>query len=115
MPEGCGSLYVELTSPRRAPLAAVLSRVLPELARMGIVRGARDVRFVRERTIPHAYVVYDHAWERARGRIHRFLSGHSIYSIGRYGDWNYSAMEDALIAGRDAARAIGEGSSEEKT
>ncbi len=113
VPEGCGSLYVELVSQRGAPLRAVMSRVLPELIRMGLLRSARDVRFVRERRIPHAYVVYDHAWESARGRIHRFLSGHSIYSIGRYGDWNYSAMEDALIAGRQTARAIEEGSSEE--
>jgi protoporphyrinogen oxidase len=73
---------------------------------MGLISGPRDVRFVRERRIPHAYVVYDHAWERSRSRILEWLRSRRIHSIGRYGGWNYSAMEDALVAGRETARIL---------
>jgi hypothetical protein len=32
------------------------------------------------------------------------LKQQRIVSSGRYGAWNYSSMEDALLMGRDAAR-----------
>ena len=81
-----------------------LPGVLGGLREMGIIRDEGDVRFVRARRIPFAYVIYDRAWDRARARLHAFLEAHGIRSCGRYGAWEYSAMEDALIAGRDAAR-----------
>jgi len=108
VPEGGGSLYVELTSPRSRPLSKLLSGVVPHLVEMGIIRRRRDIRFARLRVIPHAYVVYDHGWERHRERLLGWLRKRDIHSIGRYGDWNYSAMEDALIAGRETARVLKE-------
>lgn len=109
VPPGCGSLYVELTARRPGPAGKVVARVLPWLKAMGIIRSQGDVRFVRLRRIPHAYVIYDHSWQAARHTVMRYLQRHGIHSIGRYGDWNYSAMEDALIAGRDAAHRIEKG------
>lgn len=106
VPERCGSLYVELTSQRRTDVVRLRRSVVAHLVAMGIIGRDRDIRFIRERRIPHAYVIYDHAWEGTRERIHRYLRSRSIHSIGRYGDWNYSAMEDALVAGRDAARML---------
>jgi len=106
VPEGCGSLYVELAPRRSLGPAGIRRRVIPRLVEMGLFSGPRDVRFVRERRIPHAYVVYDHAWERSRSRILQWLRSRSIHSIGRYGGWNYSAMEDALVAGRETARIL---------
>lgn len=106
VPRGCGSLYVELTARNPGPVKRVVDRVVPWLVRMGIIRTGKDVRFARLRRIPHAYVIYDHDWEVARARVMEYLHRCAIHSIGRYGDWNYSAMEDALIAGRDAARRI---------
>jgi hypothetical protein len=32
------------------------------------------------------------------------LKQQGVVSSGRYGAWNYSSMEDALLMGRDAAR-----------
>jgi protoporphyrinogen oxidase len=104
-PRGKGSLYVELAS-RRPFRRAQLPAVLRGLVELGLIRRASDVRFVRPRRIPYAYVVYDHAWERNRSRLHAFLREHRILSCGRYGAWEYSAMEDALLAGRAAARTV---------
>jgi len=106
VPDGCGSLYVELAARAPGPLPRILSRVVPHLVAMGIVGGRRDIRFARLRRIPHAYVIYDHSWEKARATILGYLGSHAIHSIGRYGNWNYSAMEDALVAGRRAARIL---------
>ncbi|MDI7269177.1 MAG: FAD-dependent oxidoreductase [Myxococcota bacterium] len=102
-PRGAGSLYVEMTSRAPAPAARLAGRAIPGLIEMGLLRRASDVRFVRARWIPHAYVVYDHRWERAVGMLHPFLEENGIFSRGRYGRWEYSSMEDALLAGREAA------------
>jgi protoporphyrinogen oxidase len=102
-PDGMGSLYVELVE-RNPP---DLSRLLPELAKhlveMNLIASTDDIAFARARRLEHAYVVYDAAHAPARATIHSFLLESSILSTGRYGDWNYSSMEDALGFGRDAA------------
>jgi hypothetical protein len=35
-----------------------------------------------------------------------YLTAHGVRAAGRYGLWEYSSMEDALLSGRDAARAV---------
>jgi len=107
-PEGCGSLYVELASRARPRLDRVVPAAIEGLREMGIVSGPTDVAFVKLRHVQHAYVVYDHSYRAALDVIHPFLEENRILSRGRYGAWEYSAMEDALLAGREAARAVGE-------
>ena len=38
--------------------------------------------------------------------IHGELEKFGIHSIGRYGSWEYSTMEDALRQGRETARKL---------
>lgn len=108
VPEGGGSLYVELASRERPDLEALLPRVTETLTEMGLISGPDQVAFVRPRLIHHAYVIYDHAYNDALDRIHPFLEQQGIHACGRYGRWEYSAMEDALIQGRDAAQLVQE-------
>jgi protoporphyrinogen oxidase len=63
------------------------------------------VRLARARTIPVAYVLFDHDHAAARGRVIDHLRAHGVAVAGRYGNWEYSSMEDAIVSGRDAARA----------
>ena len=57
-------------------------------------------------TLNPAYVVYDKHRRWFVPRAHVFLERHNIVSIGRYGAWEYSSMEDALLAGKRAAETI---------
>ncbi len=102
-PPGKASLYVELAE--RAPLsqAAALAQVLPGLLEMGLLAGERDIAFARLRRLEPAYVIYDHAYEAALAAISPFLESLRVISTGRYGGWNYSSMEDALVFGQQAA------------
>ena len=36
----------------------------------------------------------------------KFLEGAGIEPVGRYGKWEYSSMEDAIIQGREVAKKI---------
>ena len=40
----------------------------------------------------------------ARDALIEWLKSQQVLSCGRYGNWEYSAMEDALIHGKKAAR-----------
>lgn len=103
-PAGQSSLYVELTD-RHAGGAAVPD-VLKNLEAMEIIRRPSDVLFIDQRKIEYAYVIYDHNYSTVVPVIHNFLNKRNIYSIGRYGAWNYSSMEDALLMGKEAAEKI---------
>lgn len=104
-PPGHSSLYVEL-SDRETPPEALAPRVREGLVAMGLLDDPRRILFMEARRIPCAYVIYDFDYHECRGRVHAWLETRRALSIGRYGDWNYSSMEDALIDGRRAARRL---------
>jgi protoporphyrinogen oxidase len=103
-PAGKSCFYVELSSRREPNMDELLPVVASGLVDMGIMSKASDIRFARARKIEHAYVVFDHHYYEALSVIRPYLEANRILSVGRYGGWNYSAMEDALIFGRDAAQ-----------
>jgi protoporphyrinogen oxidase len=104
-PPGHGSLYIEL-SDRDTPPEALKPRVIEGLIAMGFLESADQVLFMEARHIPNAYVIYDFHYHESRAAVHAWLAAQGASSIGRYGDWNYSSMEDALIDGRRAAERL---------
>ena len=103
-PPGHRSFYVEFSA--RAPLdaAVVEPQAVETLLELGLIRGREDVLFLETRAIPHAYVIYDERYGPARRAVVEWLEERDILVAGRYGRWEYSSMEDALLAGRECAR-----------
>ena len=50
-----------------------------------------------------AYVIYNIQRTKRVTELHSLLRRKDIMSIGRYGNWEYASMEDAIIQGREAA------------
>jgi protoporphyrinogen oxidase len=107
-PEGCANLYVELADRNEPDLDLLLPHVAASLVEMGMIGRESDIAFARVRKIDYAYVIFDHQYFDALSVIKPFLENERILSAGRYGDWNYSSMEDALIFGRTAAEKAAE-------
>jgi protoporphyrinogen oxidase len=103
-PPGKAGLYVELASRAEPDMTTLLPEVIAGLAEMKVIARERDVRFAELRRIDHAYVVFNHDYYGALQVIQPFLEEQKIVSNGRYGGWNYSSMEDALMFGRAAAQ-----------
>jgi protoporphyrinogen oxidase len=106
-PPGHGSLYVELSD--RGPVpdeGRLLSDVAGALAQAGVISGAGDVLFSELKELKYAYVVFDEHYYDAVGTITRYLEANHVYPRGRYGSWIYNAMEDSILAGREAAERI---------
>jgi protoporphyrinogen oxidase len=102
-PAGKAGLYVELSSRQPPDMKALLPEVAAGLCEMRLIQSPGDIRFAELRRIDHAYVVFDHSYYASLETIRPFLREQGIVSSGRYGGWNYSSMEDALIFGRQAA------------
>ena len=107
-PPGKASLYVELADRSRPDLTELLPRVASGLMEMGIIEAPEEIEFARARRIDFAYVIFDHEYFAALAVIRPFLEQARILSSGRYGDWNYSAMEDAILFGKSAAARASE-------
>lgn len=102
-PPGKACLYVELADRSEPDLARLLPEVAAGLVEMGLIDVPEAVRFARVRRIDHAYVIFDHHYFPALETIRPFFESAGIVSTGRYGGWNYSAMEDALHFGQEGA------------
>lgn len=77
-----------------------------ELVGMGLVPPQRDILVQDVQDIPCAYVIYDKHHSGNRKVILDYLDSIGISSIGRYGHWEYSGMEEAMQQGRETAEAI---------
>jgi protoporphyrinogen oxidase len=104
-PEGTRSFAVEFS--HRGPIdpRPLIDHALQALDELRLLDRGR-VRMVRARTIPVAYVLFDRDHAAARAHVLGWLEQHGVHVAGRYGKWEYSSMEDAILSGRDAARAL---------
>ncbi len=107
-PAGGACFYVELADRDEPDMAKVGPEVARAMVEMRLIDSESDVLFMSPRKIEYAYVVFDHSYFSALETVKSFLQANAIISQGRYGAWNYSSMEDALIYGRQAAQAARE-------
>lgn len=55
--------------------------------------------------LPHAYVIYDAFREKNLAKILQLLREQNITSTGRFGEWKYSSMQEAVLDGQQTAQA----------
>jgi len=105
-PEGHHTVSVELSLDPDAgdvnQLAEAAERALVD-ARL-LDPGAVRVR--RVTVVDPAYVVFDHSRRGAVATLRGFLRERGVMLAGRWAEWKYSAMEDAILDGMRAARNL---------
>ncbi len=107
-PEGCTSVYAEISHlpGETMPDDEAIARTLDGMRMCGLL-GTDDVPEVADaQDIKYAYAVFDAHSKRAVPAITDFLSSKGIMSIGRYGAWEYSSMEGAILEGKRAAERL---------
>jgi protoporphyrinogen oxidase len=108
-PEGSSSFYVEYSHHGERSRGECESAAVEDLFRAQMIHRREDVLFAEAVEIPHAYVLYDDGYGPAKKAVVDFLTVAGIQTAGRYGQWEYSSMEDALLAGRASAVRINAG------
>lgn len=106
-PPGHHTLSVEVSVPHHAPAPADLERrCLAGLEELGLLRDSSDVRTLLQTRLETAYVVFDRARPKAVASLRTHFRNYGVLLAGRWAEWKYSTMEDALWDGAAAARRI---------
>lgn len=107
-PMKMSSIYVEISHSKNRPADKenIFERVVENLIECGILRSTDEIVAKCQLDIRYAYVIYDKNYTKNTNMIHNYLEKKDIYSIGRYGKWEYSAMEDAILEGKETADRI---------
>jgi protoporphyrinogen oxidase len=107
-PTGTSLLSVEISYLPSTPpaLEEIREATHDALIACGVLKN--DDEIVAEKTIwiKHAYVIYDPFRSRHLPQIIGFLRSHHIYPLGRYGRWEYTAMEEAILQGKAVAEGL---------
>lgn len=108
-PAGREGLYVEIAHGEADEEGPLVEAAIADLVRLGAIESADSVETVLPVRIPCAYVIHDPRTAPARATLHAALRRRDVLVAGRYGNWEYSAMEDAMVGGLRVAReALGE-------
>ncbi|MDD5491291.1 MAG: hypothetical protein PHV60_01245 [bacterium] len=112
-PAGTSSLYLEIACPagsmrnmNKRQFDRLVNSCLDHLRQIGILQNVSQVVTMNIIKIAPAYCIYDLDRTRNVTLIRDFLRKQGVYSVGRYGAWEYTAMEDALEWGRSTAEII---------
>lgn len=104
VPIGCSSLYGEFAyvSKSKKYWNGKLNESLRSVKKLLAIH---DQEVITEKIvhIPHAYVIYDFWREKNLPKLLTRLQEQDIYSIGRYGGWKYSSMQEAVLDGKKVA------------
>ena len=105
-PAGCHTVSIEVSlDPEGGDPAEAARAAEHALEAAGYLDRSR-VRVRRTAILDPAYVVFDHPRRDAVATIRRELTGRGIVLAGRWAQWVYSAMEDAILDGLAAARRV---------
>ena len=110
VPDGCSSLQLEISESARRPCnrKTLVETCLADLIRIGIL-GERDRKRVLTSevvTLDPAYIIYDLHHRKNIRTITACLDQLGISSAGRFGEWEYLNMDQAILSGKRAAETI---------
>jgi protoporphyrinogen oxidase len=106
-PAGCHTLSVECSVPAGTPAAQDLAdRCLAGLEELGLLRRREDVLLTVPARIDPAYVVFDRRRPAAVAALRDAFRAAGVILAGRWAEWKYSTMEDALWDGATVARRL---------
>ena len=104
----CSSLYVEISHQptERESEAALIERVRLGLEQAGVLHRADEIVMADVKDLYYAYVLFDRHRGRAVQELLAELERRGISSIGRYGMWEHTSMEDAIAQGQQVAARV---------
>ncbi|MEM7434217.1 MAG: FAD-dependent oxidoreductase [Myxococcota bacterium] len=108
VPPGKSSISAEVAFSPSSPLDsdAAVQQTIDGLILSGLITRDDTVELVHTEAILPAYVIYDLDRARNVAIIRDWLRENEIWSVGRFGEWQYFNMDHSLRSGRRAAEEI---------
>jgi protoporphyrinogen oxidase len=105
-PAGCHTVSLELSlDPDRGAVEELAAQAQRALVEAGLL-DEHAIRVRRVTVLDPAYVVFDHSRREAVALLRSFLRRQGVTIAGRWAEWKYSAMEDAVLDGMRVARSL---------
>ncbi|MCL4361089.1 FAD-dependent oxidoreductase [Candidatus Dependentiae bacterium] len=106
-PEGHSSLYGEFSFLNKSNKYQnlILKKSLNHAYKLFEIN-TKDIVTQKVITIKHAYVIYNHWRDKHVPEILNILKTYNVNSIGRYGAWKYSSMQEAILDGKKVVDQI---------
>jgi protoporphyrinogen oxidase len=107
-PPGCSSMYIEMAYiPGQPPdEKRAMKDCMKGLYECGLLERKDKILSQLVLHIPIAYVIFDKNRTPSTQRLLSYLESQGVQSIGRFGAWKYSYMEEAILEGKAAAEKI---------
>jgi protoporphyrinogen oxidase len=105
---GCSSMYVEMSHrpAEHQSTEQLIDRARSGMEQAGILRPEDEIVVADVKDLHYAYVYFDRHRARALPAILAELERRGICSIGRYGRWEHTSMEDAIGQGKQLAERL---------
>lgn len=87
-------------------LEEVRGDVLILLKNLNMIVSEDDIIHMDVRVIPCSYTIFNKEWKNTVPGLLGKLKENNVYSIGRYGSWNYSSMSDDIKSGIETAEIL---------
>lgn len=97
------SAIITYSGKKRIREERVIERTIDDLIETEILEGDEDIILRHLMNIEYGFNVPTLDTKKNVDLIRNFLFGHDIYSIGRYGKWEYSGIEHSILDGKEMA------------
>ena len=109
-PNGCSSLQAEIYLDKKEiinerKLKKIEENTINNLIKMGLFE-KNDIIVKDTRYVKYANVVFDKKIYDCRKIVRDFLNKKKIFSVGRFGEWEYLWSDQAFLSGKKAADEI---------
>lgn len=109
-PENMSSLYAEVSAlyPTEKEITKKIRRAKEDILKFFNIKNS-EVCIEQTLTLRHAYVIYNE-WRKKNlpDLLETLKLNFDIYSVGRFGSWKYSSMQEAIMDGKETAEKIKE-------
>ncbi len=108
-PEGCSTVYIEISylPGENIDVESLKEKSINELEGLGFFNG-KNIEVENIQFLEPAYVVFDRDRKRNLPDIMDYLNEKNVYSIGRFGSWDYLSMKDCVSQAKNFAGNIKE-------
>ena len=93
----------EVTSARHWRSDELIGRVVSDLQLASVLAETDRLRVAHVQELDPAYVIYRPDHHEQMTVLREYLEPRSIFSCGRFGDWEYLNMDHAILSGKRAA------------
>ncbi|MBM3894038.1 hypothetical protein FJ366_00345 [Candidatus Dependentiae bacterium] len=106
-PKNKSSLFAEMSlmKPKKKDIDKKVISAKKELLTL-LKLNQSDICFEKTLMLDHAYVIYNDWRKNNLSTLLTSLEKNNIFSIGRFGEWKYSSMQEAVLDGQKAAEKI---------